>query len=134
MVGDNEVIKISGWLVIVDYRLFVIPEDYVGDYKSSARIEFFDSAVIFSVADKILPLGGGESFIFHRAAVVGRPVAGGVFLQIDPISLDVEERSVGYVHIKMEDEDVIGNRVRYKEFLKGREVVDVADWLSFYKD
>ncbi|MGN2436278.1 hypothetical protein ACTABW_12175, partial [Pseudomonas syringae] len=67
VVGDNEVIKISGWLVIIDYRLFVIPEDYVGDYKNSARIEFFDWAVVFRWRIRFFHYGGGESFIFHRA-------------------------------------------------------------------
>lgn len=132
-VGSEGLIELAGWLVIIDYGLFLISEKYVGDYRQAERIEVSDSAVIFSVIDRVFPLGGGESFLFHKAKVIGWLVET-TPLKIVPVELVVEERGRGFVSISLQEEDMEKNRVRYESFLKNKEIANPVDWLDFYRD
>ncbi|WP_081818648.1 hypothetical protein [Pseudomonas sp. PH1b] len=132
-IGSGELLELFGWLVIIDYRLFLIPCEYGDDYRSGEKIEFFESAVIFSISDKVLPLGGGDSFIFHKAKVVGRLI-GTSPPKVSPVRIVVEDRSLGSIEVCIEDEAMDRNKIRYSDFLKSRGASDSADWLDIYKD
>ncbi|MCD9568839.1 hypothetical protein [Pseudomonas protegens] len=119
-------VELTGWLVIIDYRLFIVADAH----DKAKRIEFFDSAVVFSVEEKISPLGGGGSFIFHRAKVVGWLVEAKP-PKIKPVTLNVEERTGEVVSIDLESKS--SNKARYDEFLRHRDVISSVDWLDFYK-
>ncbi|MFJ3118330.1 hypothetical protein ACIPI6_17480 [Pseudomonas protegens] len=119
-------VELTGWLVIIDYRLFIVADVH----GKSNKVEFFDSAVIFSVEEKILPLGGGDSFIFHRAKVIGWLVEAKP-PKIKPVTLNVEERTGEIVSIDLESKSI--NKTRHDEFLRRGDVISSVDWLDFYK-
>ncbi|WP_225422629.1 hypothetical protein [Pseudomonas huaxiensis] len=126
----GEFIELEGWLVIIDYKLFVIPEDYSDDYESGEKIEVVNSEIMFSVTDKILPLAGGGSFIFHRAKISAYLVE--IFpIKVKLVKLLVEERGGDFVDIDVEGCDVERCKARYEKFLEGRRVSDSGDWLDY---
>ncbi|UMZ12296.1 hypothetical protein I9018_00885 [Pseudomonas sp. MPFS] len=131
-VDGGELLELFGWLVIIDYSLFLIPCEYGADYRSGEKIEFCESEVIFSIADKVLPLGGGDSFIFHKAKVLGRLMDTSP-PKVSPVRIVVEDRSLGSIEVCLEDEAMDRNKIRYSEFLKNRGTSDSADWLDIYK-
>jgi hypothetical protein len=67
----NIQVELSGWLVIIDGDLYLLEEELPEDYKQAFKIKLSDREIIYAVRQTILPLGGGESFIFHRAKVTG---------------------------------------------------------------
>ncbi|MFJ7142537.1 hypothetical protein [Pseudomonas protegens] len=124
--AGGALVELTGWLVIIDYRLFIVADAR----DKSKKVEFFDSAVIFSVEEKISPMGGGDSFIFHRAKVVGWFVEAKP-PKIKPVTLNVEERTSEIVSIDLESKS--SNKARYDEFLRRGDVISSVDWLDFYK-
>lgn len=64
-------VDLSGWLVIIDGDLYLLEEDLPVDYKKALKIKVLDRDIIYAVRQSILPLGGGDSFVFHRAKVSG---------------------------------------------------------------
>lgn len=64
--------EIIGWLVIIDDDLYLLDDDLCEDYKQTIKIRVTDRSIIFPIRHSILPLGGGESFIYHRAKLSGR--------------------------------------------------------------
>lgn len=67
--GSN--LDISGWLVIIDGDLYLLEENLHTDYKQSMKIRLTDPSIMYVVRRSVLPLGGGESFVFHKARIVG---------------------------------------------------------------
>lgn len=61
----------SGWLVIINNELYLLEENLCEDYKQSFKIKISDASIMYAIRQSILPLGGGESFVFHRATVTG---------------------------------------------------------------
>jgi hypothetical protein len=125
-IGD--VVELDGWLVIIDYRLFLIPENYSESYEDGEKIEMSNPEIMFSVMDEILPLAGGKSFIFHKSKVSG------VLIELSPIkikptALSVEERGRGFISIDIEG-DVEKHKAQYEDFLKTRQNVKSGDWLD----
>ncbi|WP_409297478.1 hypothetical protein [Pseudomonas sp. KCJK8993] len=55
-IDEDGAVEIAGWLVIIDFRLFLIPLEYCDNYKYGEKIEFFESEFMLSIVDKILPL------------------------------------------------------------------------------
>lgn len=64
-------IELTGWMVIIDEDLYLLEEELPEDYKQAMKIKLSDNDLIYAVRQAILPLGGGESFVFHRAKVIG---------------------------------------------------------------
>lgn len=64
-------VELDGWLVIIGDALYVLDEELPDDYKQAQRIKLTDWNIVYAVRQAILPLGGGESFVFHRAKVIG---------------------------------------------------------------
>lgn len=122
-------VELVGWLVIIDWALFLIPKDYVDDYEHDLKIEVAKPEIIFAVARKILPLGGGRSFIFHKAKLTGvvtstRP------LKVGLTALSVQERNAEFCSINLSQSDMREHKVSYEAFLKGRKDIESSDWLD----
>ncbi|SDX79580.1 hypothetical protein SAMN05444064_1543 [Pseudomonas syringae] len=98
-VGD--IVELDGWLVIIDYKLFLIPDNYSKNYEDGEKIEIANPEIMFSVMDEILPLAGGKSFIFHKSKVSGglRELSP---MKIKPTALSVEETGRGFISINIE--------------------------------
>lgn len=127
-IGD--VVKLEGWLVIIDYRLFLMPENYSEDYESGEKIEISNPEIIFIVADQILPLAGGKSFIFHRSKVSG------ILISLSPLkiklaALSVEERGQDFISINLESAKIEIYKTRYETFLSRGNNINSDDWLDF---
>ncbi|WP_434605120.1 hypothetical protein [Pseudomonas sp. R1-7] len=124
------VVDLEGWLVIIDYRLFLIPESYSDDYEVGEKIEVSNPEIIFSVVDKILPLAGGKSYIFHRSKISGALIEG-LSKKIKPFELFVEERGGGFVAIDIDDHTIEKYKARYTYFLDAVGGVESDDWLDY---
>lgn len=125
----GDVVELNGWLVIIDYRPFVIPEDYPEDYESGEKIELSSPEIIFSVLDRVLPLGGGRSFLFHRVKVFGEVVVASP-LKVKPNFLSVMERGGGFLSVSVDDDSMKKYKSSYERFVKGKRIVS-NDWLDF---
>lgn len=127
-VGD--IVELEGWLVIIDYRLFLIPENYSEDYESGEKIEISNPEIIFSVVDRISPLAGGKSFIFHRSKVSGVLIE--IYpAKIKPTALFVEERGGDFFSVNLEGDGFEKYKTQYENFLKKRECAKSDDWLDY---
>ncbi|UNM22265.1 hypothetical protein K0P33_12765 [Pseudomonas sp. ArH3a] len=69
--NTGDIVELEGWLVIIDYKLLLMPENYSESYENGEKIEMSNPEIMFSVMDEILPLAGGKSFIFHKSKVSG---------------------------------------------------------------
>ncbi|MBY8930256.1 hypothetical protein J1G34_14530 [Pseudomonas sp. Wu6] len=126
-IGD--IVGMEGWLVVIDYKLFLIPENYSESYEDGEKIEISNPGIMFSVMDEILPLAGGKSFIFHKSKVSGVLIELSP-MKIKPTALSVEERGRGFISIDIEG-DVEKNKARYEDLLKKRQNVKSGDWLDY---
>jgi hypothetical protein len=126
-IGDT--VELDGWLVIIDYRLFLIPENYSESYEGGEKTEISKPEIMFSVIDEILPLAGGKSFILHKSKVSG-VLIDILPMKINPTALSVEERGRGFISIDIES-GVERNKARYEDFLKRRKNVKSGDWLDY---
>ncbi|MFU6374974.1 hypothetical protein ACM792_07290 [Metapseudomonas otitidis] len=125
-------VLVTGWLIIIDFKLYLVQVDQaeqVENCESSQRIEVSEPEIIFSVLERILPLGGGNSFIFHRARVCG-VMASGVQSVVKVISMSVEERGGGFVSIAIGG-SAERHRAKYQEFISKRGIKS-SDWLDYY--
>ncbi|ROM79719.1 hypothetical protein BK652_19700 [Pseudomonas brassicacearum] len=126
----ERVVDLEGWLVIIDYRLFLMPEFYSDDYEGGEKVEVSNPEIIFSIMDKILPLAGGKSFIFHRSKISGTLIEG-LSKKIRPLELFVEERGGGYVAIDVDDRTIEKYKARYRDFLNAGGGGESDDWLDY---
>lgn len=127
-VGD--VVELEGWLVIIDFRLFLVPESYSENYEQGEKVEVSKPEIMFSISDSVLPLGGGRSFIFHRSKMTG--ILESVLPPVVAVkSLFVEERGGGFVCIDLEDKNIEKCKARYDEFLEKNQVINSDDWLDY---
>lgn len=98
--------ELSGWLVIIDNDLYLLEENLHEDYKQSMKIKLSDRSIMYAIRQVILPLGGGESFVFHKAKVTGllsmepfpEIVVSNLYLQErgqnDMISVDITQSAI----------------------------------------
>jgi len=127
-IGD--VVELEGWLVVIDYRLFLIPENYSENYEEGEKVEISNPEIMFSVIDEVLPLAGGNSFIFHRSKALGFLIDVSP-IKIKPTALSVEERGGGFVSINLECDNIERYKARYEDFLKKGQSVKSDDWLDY---
>ncbi|WPO98272.1 hypothetical protein SFA35_16660 [Pseudomonas sp. HR96] len=125
-IGD--IVELDGWLVIIDYKLFLIPESYSENYEEGEKVEISKPEIIFYVMAEILPLAGGKSFIFHKSKVSGSLIKLWP-MKIKPTALSIEERGRGFIFVDIEG-DVEKHKARYEDFLKKRHHVKSGDWLD----
>lgn len=108
-------VDVSGWLVVIDGGLYLLDENLHSDYKRTVSIRLTDPSIMYVVRQSILPLGGGESFVFHEARVIGDLVrypspeilVKEIFIKEkgcpDMIKLDISEESIRIAKEKYED-------------------------------
>lgn len=125
----SDVVELEGWLVIIDYKLFLIPENYSENYEEGEKVEVSDPEVMFSVINEILPLGGGKSVLFHRSKILGGLIELAP-MKIKPFTLSVEERGGDFVSIDIEG-NIEKNKAQYEDFLKSKQNVKSGDWLDY---
>lgn len=89
-VADVQV-DLNGWLVIIDNVLYLLEEELPEDYRQAMKIKLSDWNIVYAIRQAILPLGGGDSFVFHRAKVIGL-LRVGVLPEIVATSLYIQER------------------------------------------
>ncbi len=130
IMAGGRVIELKGWLVIIGCRLFIIPECYSEDYENGEKVEVSSSEIIFSVVDKILPLAGGKSFIFHKSKVLGFLIEG-FPKKIKPVELFVEERGGGFIAIDVDDSTIEKHKEKYENFLSTGQNARSDDWLDY---
>jgi hypothetical protein len=75
--SNNQPIEITGWLVIINDELYLLDDNLCEDYKKTMKIKVTNRSIIYPIRQAILPLGGGESFVFHKAKLKG-------YVSIDP--------------------------------------------------
>ncbi|GAB7532017.1 hypothetical protein PS3A_44320 [Pseudomonas sp. 3A(2025)] len=119
----------AGWLAIIDFRLFLWPVNYSENDEVGSRVEISSPELIFAVIDKILPLGGGRSFVFHKSEALG------FIIQLSPVkikltALSVEERGHGFFCVDVSDVSIESCRLRYQELLKSKNIKS-GDWLDY---
>lgn len=126
----GELVDLDGWLVIIDCRLFLIPNSHLEDYESGEKIEVSSPEIIFSIMDEILPLAGGKSFIFHKSKISGFLMAGSP-KKIKPLELFVQERGGDFIAINVDDCTIRKYRDRYEDFLNAGQKIKSNDWLDY---
>jgi hypothetical protein len=115
--AENAEIELNGWIVIIDDDLYIIDEDFPEDYKQASKIRLADRGIIYALCGAILPLGGGESFVFHRAKVVG-VLQMKIPLEVIVTSLFIQERgSHEYVAVDITAEAINAGKARYEAAL-----------------
>lgn len=62
---------LRGWLVIIDGELFLLDCNLSSDYKVTPKIRLKEYSIVYLIRQAIMPLGGGESFVFHESRVMG---------------------------------------------------------------
>lgn len=64
-------VEVTGWLVNIDEALYLLEENLCENYNESMKIRIAERSIIYALCGAILPLGGGESFVFHEAKLTG---------------------------------------------------------------
>lgn len=110
-------IEVSGWMVVIGDDLYILDEDFPEDYRRAPKLRVVERDVIYAVRRAILPLGGGESFVFHRVRVIGQ-----LRVEIDPeitvSSLFIQERgSDDFISVDVTAESVKADKARYEAAL-----------------
>lgn len=103
---NDSQIQIEGFIALVSGRLCLIDSSVMSDFKNVPKIYVSNSDIMYAIRDVILPLGGGEGFIFHRSRIIGR-LRRDVDLYIEIISLSIEKR-VDYIYL---DIDITENNI-----------------------
>lgn len=115
----HDKVELTGWLTIVGGKLMLLDEGCSsGDFEKGDALAIENSDIVYAVRDNILPLGGGGSFVFHKAKVVGNLVhtefpcicvsdiyiceKDGIFFSIDigEASIEMAKRKYGEVFLK----------------------------------
>lgn len=64
--------EFHGWLVIINNDLYLLDEALdEKDYKNTPKVKITEHSLVYFLRQAVLPLGGGESFLFHKARIVG---------------------------------------------------------------
>jgi hypothetical protein len=107
-------LKVSGWLVLIDENLFLLEQDIKEDYKNSMRLKISNDDIIYAIRQTILPLGGGESFVFHKAEITGL-LYSGVPPEILVQELHIQERGQNHMlPVDITPEAIDAGRKRYE--------------------
>lgn len=110
-------VELSGWLVIIGDDLYMLDDDLPDNYEQAPKIKLADWNIVYAVRQAILPLGGGESFVFHRAKVSGL-----LNMEIPPqvivSSLYIQERGQDeFVAVDITQNAISAGKARYKAAL-----------------
>ncbi|WP_434572526.1 hypothetical protein [Pseudomonas sp. Z3-8] len=126
---ERETVNVSGWLVIIDFGLYVVGENYSEPFESGDKIRLLNSDIAYSVRDTVLPLGGGKSFIFHRVKIVGFFDRGSGCFEVE--SMMLEDIPGRYVSINLSAEFIALAKAKFPG-LMDRSGIDSEDWIDYY--
>jgi hypothetical protein len=113
----KEEVEIDGWLVIIGDDLYILDQDLPEDYKKAPKIKITDKDIIYALCEAILPLGGGESFVFHKAKIIGNLKVGSI-PEITVSSLFIQERgSDEFMFVDVATEAIKAAKARYEATL-----------------
>jgi hypothetical protein len=130
LIKSGELVEVTGWLVVIDAELYVIEERFPEPYESGKKIKITNSDIAFSVRDSISPLGGGKSFVFHRAKVIGSFFWGGdAVFEVKALSL--EDECSTFIEINLTPEYVELAKNKYPDLMK-KTFIDSNDWLDYF--
>ena len=109
-------VELIGWIVVIDKELFLLDYKYSKDYENSTMIKISDRHIMFCIRDKILPLGGGKSFLFHKAKIKGSlAISNRQTIEILTEELFVEERGGSFIEIEIDSDSVKRSREKYEK-------------------
>jgi hypothetical protein len=127
----DALLDLTGWIVVIDRELYLLEHMYLEEYENSKMIKISDKYIMFCIREKILPLGGGKSFLFHKARIIGSlSVSNRQAIEILPQELFVEERGGGFIKIDIDPESVKRSRERYEKTFVHPPEGWSGDWLD----
>ena len=102
--NDIEV-NLTGWIILMDNNLYLLEDNYKPDYKVCKKINIENRDIAYILEKIFSPLGGTESFLFHRAIVSGMIVS---FpdLTIIPSEIYVEGSNEGLEKVDISKENI----------------------------
>ncbi|WP_153066824.1 hypothetical protein [Xanthomonas arboricola] len=118
------------WVTVVNYKLYLVREDYYCQNASSYIAEVSRPEIIFSITEKIFLLGGGRSGIFHRAKAEGL-LTNASRKTLKVTALSVKERNGDFIRINVGEEYLKIHETRYLEFLRKSSGIQSDDWLDY---
>jgi hypothetical protein len=131
-IEEKEIISLSGWLVIIDSRLFLLDEMLLTPYTETKKIQISNTEIAFSVRDCTSPLGGGKSFVFHKSIIDG------VVIFTDSLKIDVTRLLIQrddiqnkYVDVDLSFSAIQRAKDKYGSHLLRPHHRDSDDWLDF---
>lgn len=129
LVKGGVVYSLSGWLVIIGDELFILEENYAAPYDISKKLRISNSDIAYAVRDRIYPLGGGRSFVFHRAKATGR------FVSVEDSTIDIEslcvyEKPAGFISIDMDAKNIELCKRKYGAYIFNGGNSSSGDWLD----
>jgi hypothetical protein len=125
---NKEILCITGWLVVIDGELYILEKNYSEPYDKGKKIKIIDNSIIYSVRDKILPLGGGYSFVFHETKALGfiKKIEGLEFIVKE---IMVKERGADFIKLDISGDNTSRLKEKYGDsFVK--KVTLSSDWLD----
>jgi hypothetical protein len=130
-VRNGDLVELTGWVVIIDTQLFLLDENLIDPYIESKKIRISDPLIAYPIRDMISPLGGGKSFVFHRAKVIGL-LQNNPDLQIKVQDLFIENDRSEFIHIDVGDDAIKRARKKYGDFLMQHDLIKSSDWLDYF--
>lgn len=64
-------VEVEGWLTILNNNLFVLDEVLQINYKDTVKLKISNRDIIYILNEKVIFPIAGESFLFHRAFIIG---------------------------------------------------------------
>lgn len=121
----------SGWLVVINGELYLIENKYSDPYWSSGKVKISNSEIAFAVRGCISPLGGGASFIFHRAKLSG------TVRNLPPVVMEVTEMKIEgdssgeWVSVDISSKNIEECKLKYGDHILRSTSGDArGDWLD----
>jgi hypothetical protein len=129
LVEGGAVYSLSGWLVIIGNELFILEESYAEPYEVSKKVRILNSDIVYAVRDRIYPLGGGKSFVFHRVKAIGR------FVSVEDSTIDIEslcvyEKPAGFISIDIDSKNIELCKRKYGAYILNGGNSSSGDWLD----
>lgn len=127
--GFPESLTLEGWLVVIEAGLFVLEKEYKQSYEESKKIRIQNADIVYAVRDKIQPLGGGGSFVFHECKISG-VLCWGVEPTIEVGSIFVFEVPAGFRAVDISPQEIARCKKKYGNRYLIPSTIDSDDWLD----
>lgn len=64
-------VEVEGWLTILNNNLFFLDEVLQINYKDTVKLKISNRDIIYILNEKVIFPIDGESYLFHRASIIG---------------------------------------------------------------